>query len=146
MCVIFFLCFCVANELFRPWPAFIGCLSINSIQFNSNNARRRTDSKWRSWHHRPPSGDVLGKQARNQLETPGGAKSFLREAQIFQTMSNTFFQGGEKTFRGAPPCLCAPTPGYGPVGKIIWKHSKPIFWWVLSFSLQNTATIKCHWN
>jgi len=30
MCVIFFLCFCVANELFRPWPAFIGCLSINS--------------------------------------------------------------------------------------------------------------------
>ena len=29
----FFLCFCVANELFRPWPAFIGCLSINSIQF-----------------------------------------------------------------------------------------------------------------
>jgi len=34
MCVIFFLCFCVANELFRLWPAFIGCLSINSIQFN----------------------------------------------------------------------------------------------------------------
>jgi len=32
----FFLCFCVANELFRPWPAFIGCLSINSIQFKAN--------------------------------------------------------------------------------------------------------------
>jgi len=32
----FFLCFCVANELFRPWPAFIGCLSINSIQILLN--------------------------------------------------------------------------------------------------------------
>jgi len=33
MCVIFFLlCYSLrANELFRPWPAFIGCLSINSI-------------------------------------------------------------------------------------------------------------------
>ena len=29
-------------------------------------------------------------QARNQLGTPGVAKSFLRGAQIFQTMSNSF--------------------------------------------------------
>jgi len=29
-------------------------------------------------------------QARNQLRTPGGAKSFLRGAQIFGTMSNNF--------------------------------------------------------
>ena len=29
-------------------------------------------------------------QARNQLGTPGGAKSFLRGAQIFWTMPNTF--------------------------------------------------------
>jgi len=27
---------------------------------------------------------------RNQLGTPGGAKSFLRGAQNFQTMSNSF--------------------------------------------------------
>ena len=33
-------------------------------------------------------------QARNQLGTPGGTKSFPRGAQIFSTMSNTFFQGG----------------------------------------------------
>ena len=35
-------------------------------------------------------------QARNQLGTPGGTKSFLRGAQIFWTMSNAFFQGSEK--------------------------------------------------
>jgi len=29
-------------------------------------------------------------QARNQLGTPGGAKSFLRGAQIFLTMCNNF--------------------------------------------------------
>jgi len=59
-------------------------------------------------------------QARTQLGTPRGAKSFLRGAQIFNTMSNTFelcpkhfsmmganiflFQGGAKI----------PLPGYGP--------------------------------
>jgi len=51
-------------------------------------------------------------QARNQLGTPGGAKSFLRVAQIFQTMSNAFklcptyfSRGGEKFSRGLrPPC------------------------------------------
>ena len=42
-------------------------------------------------------------QARNKLGTPGVAKSFLKSAQIFQTMFNTFFQGG-----GEDP------PGYGP--------------------------------
>jgi len=31
-------------------------------------------------------------QARNQLGTPGGAKSVLRAAQIYKTMSNTFKQ------------------------------------------------------
>jgi len=42
--------------------------------------------------------------ARNQLGTPGGAKSFLRDPkflnyiQYFQTISNTFFQGGQKIF------------------------------------------------
>jgi len=48
-------------------------------------------------------------QARNQLAVPGGAKSFLRGAQIFWTMSNilklpnTFFQRGRKI--EAPPAL-----------------------------------------
>ena len=43
-------------------------------------------------------------QARNQLETSGGAKSLLRGVRTFQTMSNTFYQGGE-TFLGwsSPP-------------------------------------------
>jgi len=32
VCVSFFFCvsLCVANDLFRPKPAFIGCLSINT--------------------------------------------------------------------------------------------------------------------
>ena len=43
------------------------------------------------------------KQARNQLVTPGGAKSVLRGDQIFKTISIgfelcPFFQGGEKFF------------------------------------------------
>jgi len=56
-------------------------------------------------------------QAHNQLETPGVAKSFLRGAQIFQTMSNDFqlcptdfSRGGEKFFRGS-----FSSPGYGPI-------------------------------
>jgi len=42
--VLFYFCVCasflfcvnlrIANDFFRPWPAFIGFLSINSIQFN----------------------------------------------------------------------------------------------------------------
>jgi len=35
----------------------------------------------------------------NQIGTPGEAKSLLKGAQIFQTMSNTFFQGGPKFFQ-----------------------------------------------
>jgi len=45
----------------------------------------------------------LGQQALNQLGTPGGAKSFLRGAHIFWTVSNSFklcpthfSSGGEK--------------------------------------------------
>ena len=44
MCVIFFLCFCVANELFRPWPAFIGCLSINSNSISNSNSNSKSNS------------------------------------------------------------------------------------------------------
>ena len=50
-------------------------------------------------------------QARNQLATSGGVKSFLRGpkffnyVQYFQTMSNTFFQGRAKLLLGGfdPP-------------------------------------------
>jgi len=47
---------------------------------------------------------IRAKQTRNQLGTPGGAKSFLRGSQIllcpifFEAMSNTFFHGGEKSW------------------------------------------------
>jgi len=54
-------------------------------------------------------------QARNQLGTPGGAKSFLRGAQNFWTVSNNFklcpthLSRGAKTFLGgaSPPWLRA---------------------------------------
>jgi len=36
-------------------------------------------------------GEMGHHQTRNQLWSPGGAKSFLKGAQIFQTMFNTFF-------------------------------------------------------
>jgi len=52
----------------------------------------------------------MSNQARNQLGTPGVAKSFLRRAQIFQTMSNSFqlcqtdfSRWGEKVCRCGPP-------------------------------------------
>ena len=53
-------------------------------------------------------------QAGNELWTPGGAKSSLRGAQIFWTVSNHFklvqhiFPGGEKFSRGVSPPLCPP--------------------------------------
>ena len=61
--------------------------------------------------------DVSGDQAGNQLGKPGVAKSFLRGAKIFQTMSSSFqlcptdFSWGEKSFAGGDPS-CAPlVPG-----------------------------------
>jgi len=66
-------------------------------------------------------------QARNQLGTPRGAKSFLRAAQIFKTMSNNFnyvlhiFPGGEKKFAGGFSPL-APSdygPGYWALGLVV---------------------------
>jgi len=58
-------------------------------------------------------------QAGNQVGTPGGAKCFLKGAQIFQTMSNAFklyvqhiFPGEGENFLGV---LSSPAPpGYGP--------------------------------
>ena len=55
-------------------------------------------------------------QARNELETPGMAKSFLRGAQVFVTMSSSFqlcptdFSRGDENFAGgAKPPLGAPS-------------------------------------
>jgi len=48
----------------------------------------------------------------NQIGTAVEAKSLLRGAHIFQTMSNTFYQGGGNFFQGRPN-PCAP-PSYEP--------------------------------
>ena len=65
--------------------------------------------------HRPPGlWRLSGTRPRNQLATPGGAKSFPRGAQMFWTMSSNFklpthfSRGGEKFSRGASPRLPAP--------------------------------------
>jgi len=50
---------------------------------------------------------VSSTQVCNQLGTPGGAKSFLTGAQIFQTMSNTFFAGRAKS---SPPLVTRLVP------------------------------------
>jgi len=62
---------------------------------------------------------LTSNQARNQLGTPGVPKSFLRGAQIFQAMSNSFqrcptdfCKGGGKVSQWAKP-PCSPTV-YGP--------------------------------
>ena len=61
---------------------------------------------------------LLDFQARNQLGTSGGEKSFLREGQFFKTMSNSFkirqhifFPVRTKIFLGEASL----PPGYGPV-------------------------------
>jgi len=60
---------------------------------------------------------VLDFQARNQLWTPGGAKSFLGAGQFFKTMSNSFklrpthFSCGDENFSWG----AFVPPGYGPV-------------------------------
>jgi len=54
---------------------------------------------------------IRAKQAHNQLGTPGVAKSFLRGARIFETLSNIFklcpthFCRGVKTILRAPPLV-----------------------------------------
>jgi len=60
------------------------------------------------WRINYTSIDTVGSsdQARNQLGTPGGAKSFPRGAQLFLTMSNNFklcsthFSRGDKKILG----------------------------------------------
>ena len=50
------------------------------------------------------------RQARKQLGTPGGAKSFPQGPKFFELRPTNFSREGEKFSRGFPP---AP-PGYGP--------------------------------
>ena len=76
---------------------------------------------------------LSSRQARNQLWTPGGAKSFLRGAKIFGTMSNIFklrpthFSKGDKKFsRGgfAPPMVTDLVVGVGKKSfKKIWLRA-----------------------
>jgi len=87
--------------------------SINSVQFRSRPwilkcCTIRIQSKFNKISYSPDPAQSKSSpmliSARNQLGTSGVAKSFLRGTQNFQTMSNTFFQGGEKICRGlAPP-------------------------------------------
>ena len=61
---------------------------------------------------------VYTEQARNQLETSGGARSFLRRAKNFQTtVCSIFLNYAQHTFLGGSEKYCrggfAP-PGYGP--------------------------------
>jgi len=74
------------------------------------------------------------RQASNQLGTPGGAKSFLRGAQTFWTMSKIFklypthfSREGENFSRGGFRLPCAPS-GYGPayhgwLSMMTWSES-----------------------
>jgi len=93
-----------------------------SLRFFLNNSSI-TISEWMSHYdysskknNNPSDGFA---QARNQLGKSGGAKSFLRGAQIFQTMSNNFklcpthlSRGAKRFAREASPPF---PPGYGPV-------------------------------
>jgi len=62
-----------------------------------------------------------GRQARHQLGTPGGAKSFLRGAQnlklcpiVSNYIQHIFPGGGENFSRALPPLR---PPAYGPGGR-----------------------------
>jgi len=72
----------------------------------------------------------MSNQARNQLRTPEVAKSFLKGAHIFQTMSNSFqlypkdfSLGGRKGLQGRLRTL---SPGYGSVSNSL-KYVQHIF-------------------
>jgi len=69
-------------------------------------------------------------QSSSQLEIPGGAKSFLRRVQSFQTMFNSFklcpthfSMGGPKFSRAPHPLL---PPSYGPGPKTNDQHHQHV--------------------
>ena len=62
--------------------------------------RRRRVTKTTNPTKNGKTGGCRSVKARNQLGTPGEAKSFRRGAQIFWTISNTIFQRGEAVLFG----------------------------------------------
>jgi len=85
---------------------------------------------------------MLG-QARNQLGTPGGAKSFPKGAQIFWNMSNSFkiyptnfSKGGKKISRG----------GFAPlVTGLCWALQRLLVQQNLCKTVSHTTvSIACH--
>jgi len=81
----------------------------SSICFGRVLVRSQQINHWDLWTSSISQSCCTHAQARNQFGTPGVAKSFLRGAQIFQTMSNIFqlcpayFTGGRKGCRRASP-------------------------------------------
>ena len=72
-------------------------------------------------------------QTRSQIGTLGGAKSFLIDAQIFWTMSNTFFQEGKNFF-------CAPSPQLHACA----NHLVNWDWWVFKCSDTKCSFLNSH--
>ena len=102
---------------------------------------------------KPGSKIAVLHQARNQLGTPGGAKSFLRGAQIFWTMFNSFklcpthfSRGGEKFSR-----RCFAHPGYGPVlhwfqPTVLWFFQLVEMFFKIEFITIGIGGRWWHWN
>jgi len=90
--------------------------------------------------------DLPLEQARNQLWVPRGAKSFLRGAHIFCTVSNSFklcpthfSRGEEKFYRGG----CA-LPAYGPVLETVIMRQRVVSEsWVREPFLKNFESHHC---
>jgi len=69
---------------------------------------------------------------RNQLGTSSGAKSFLRGAQIFQTMSNSFKTCPTHYCSGAKKILGGASRSLPPPRLRSWKHHTPRYYKTLS--------------
>ena len=78
-------------------------------------------------------------QARNQLGTPGGAKSFPRGAQIFWTMSNIFKLCPKHLSRGSEKF--AP-PGYGPDATLSSFHNRTIIQLGAKFNVDRWLSLR----
>ena len=100
-----------------PWKTTRACLLSTETRCHfSYNHRPNRDHQ--HMHRFRCVKTLPGQQARYQLGTPGGAKSFLRGTQFFKTMSNgiklcpTHFSRGPKNFAGGKAPL--QPSGYGP--------------------------------
>ena len=79
---------------------------------------------------------ITQQQPRNQLETPGGAKGFLRGATFFELcpiVSNHvqhIFPGEPKFCWGRKFCPPCASPGYGPAQKLEGRTFYDVRWWL----------------